>query len=319
MMSSFATSFRRTPRRVGLAVAVAVTVVVAGWAPARAAFPGENGRIVFDTAWRFFNGVGTSQIYSVAPDGSRLRQLTDTGPGTSAWHPAVSPDASNIVFVVSADNSNDQVWIMRSDGSHQRPLVDEPDWSDGGPSFTVGGRRVLFSRCGGYVEPYYTCRIVSVRLNGSGMRTIVGGLWHPSDPVMSPDGSTIAYVSDAGGYDARIWLRDVGSGDRRALPGPVFVERVSWSPDGSQLVFTQYREDGEYMIAADGTDLRLIATHSDFATWSPDGTRTVLRVAGADDDLGFGPLRTTAPDGSDPVDIVDASMGVGYSDWGVAR
>ena len=312
-MSSFAIPSRR------VAVAAAVTILMAAAAPARAAFPGENGRIVFDTAWRFFNGVGTSQIYSVAPDGSHLRQLTDTDSGTSAWHPAVSPGASHIVYMVSAENSNDQVWIMLSDGSHQRPLVDEPDWSDAGPSFTAGGRRVLFSRCGGYVEPYYTCKIVSVRLDGSGMRTIVGGTWHPSDPVMSPDGSTIAYVSDAGGYEGRIWLADVDGGHPRPLLGPAFVERLSWSPDGTHLVFTHYREGSQYMIAADGTGLQLIAQHSLFAAWSPDGTRIVWKVEGAEADLGFGPLRTTAPDGSDPVDIVDASLGVGYSDWGVAR
>ncbi len=302
-----------------LAVAVAATILVIGAAPARAAFPGENGRIVFDTAWTWFNGQGMSEIYSVAPDGSHLRRLTHMGPEASAWHPAVSPDASLIAFMVSAENSNDQVWIMWADGSHQRPLVDEPEWGDSGPSFTAGGRRVLFSRCGGYVEPYRTCKIVSVRLNGSGMRTIIGGTWHPSDPVMSPDGSQIAYVSDAGGREARIWLADVDGGHQRPLVGTAFVERISWSPDGTQLVFTGYRDGGRYMISADGTGLQLVAPHSLFAAWSPDGTRIVWKVEGAEADLGFGPLRSTNPDGSDPVDIVDASMGVGYSDWGVAR
>ena len=109
--SSLAVSLRR------LAVAVAATILVVGAVPARAAFPGENGRIVFDTAWTWFNGQGMSEIYSVAPDGSHLRQLTHIGPDASAWHPAVSPDASLIAFMVSAENSNDQVWIMRADGS----------------------------------------------------------------------------------------------------------------------------------------------------------------------------------------------------------
>ena len=86
--SSLAISLRR------LAVAVAATILVVGAAPARAAFPGENGRIVFDTAWTWFNGQGMSEIYSVAPDGSHLRRLTHMGPDASAWHPAVSPDAS---------------------------------------------------------------------------------------------------------------------------------------------------------------------------------------------------------------------------------
>jgi Tol biopolymer transport system component len=297
----------------------AAALMTASPIAARATFPGENGRIVFDTAWTFFNGLGSSQVYSVAPDGSHLRQLTHVADGTSAWHPAVSPDARRIVYVVSAEDANDQVWIMRADGSSQRPLVDDPAWGANGPSFTASGRRVLFSRCGGYVVPYWTCRIVSVRLDGSGMRTVVGGLWHPYDPVMSPDGSRVAYVSDLGGYEGRVWIADVGGGAPRPLDGTMFAERVSWSPDGTQLLFTGYRDGGRYQIGADGSSLRLIAPHTPEAAWSPDGTRIVFKVEDPNDAFGFGPLRVSAPDGSDPVDIVDASMGVGFSDWGVAR
>jgi Tol biopolymer transport system component len=313
------TSFRRIPRRIRLTLALAAIVLVAAGTPARATFPGENGRIVFDTAWTFFNGLASSQVYSVAPDGSHLRQLTHVEEGTSAWHPAVSPDARQIVYVVSAEGQNDQVWIMRADGSRQRPLLDDPEWNDNAPSFTASGRRVLFSRCGTYVVPYWTCRIVSVRWDGSGMRTVVGGTWHPYDPAMSPDGSRIAYVSDFGGYEGRIWIADVGGGAPRPLDGTMFAERVSWSPDGTQLLFTGYRDGGRYRIAADGTGLRLEVPHSLEAAWSPDGTRIVFKVEDPNDTFGFGPLRITAVDGSDPVDVVDASMGVGYSDWGVAR
>jgi Tol biopolymer transport system component len=305
-------------RWIVLSVAVAA-VMSADPMNALAAFPGENGRIVFDTAWNFFNGLGSSQIYAIAPDGSHQRQLTDVEEGTSAWHPAVSPDARLIVYVVSAEDRTDQVWIMHADGSHQRPLVDDPGWNDDGPSFTASGRRVLFSRCGGYVGPYRTCTIVSVRLDGSGMRTIVGGLWHPYDPVMSPDGSRIAYVSDAGGYEGRIWIADVDGARPTPLLGTTFAERVSWSPDGTQLLFTGYRDGGRYQIGADGTGLRLVAPHSLEAAWSPDGTRIVWKVEDPQDPFGLGPLRISAPDGSDPVDIVDASIGVGYSDWEVAR
>jgi Tol biopolymer transport system component len=300
-------------------VATLTTVTIVGSAapPAHAAFPGANGRIVFDTVWAFWNGrADTSQIYSVRPDGSGLRQLTDVESGTAAWHPAVSPAATRIAYVVSVDGSDDQVWLMRPDGSHQRPLVDEPGWSQTGPSFSGNGRRVLYSRCGNYVAFYWTCKIVSVRLDGSGRRTVVGGTWHPSDPVVSPDGSRIAYVSDAGGFDARIWLADP-DGSHRTVLGPNFMERLSWSPDGTHLAFTGYRTDEVSTIAVDGSGLQHILPGSIFGAWSPDGSQIVSKVIGPDE--GFGPLQVTAADGDDPTDIVDDSYGVGYSDWGIAR
>ena len=284
--------------------------------PTRPAFPGENGRIVFDTAMGWFNGVAPSQIYTVLPDGSDLQQLTDVDEGSAAWHPVFSPKAYRIAYVSSTEGTNHQVWIMRADGSHQRPLIDEPAWEDTGPTFTADGRRVLYSRCGAYVPPFWTCKIVSVRLDGSGRRTIIGGTWHPSDPAISPDGTMLAYASDAGGYEARIWLADADGEHRHAL-GPTFgVERVMWSPDGTHLVFTGYRTGSLYTIATDDTGLAEIAPGVLFGAWSPDGTRIVSTV---DSGMGAAQLQTTEPDGSDPVPLVDASLWAGYSDWGVAR
>jgi Tol biopolymer transport system component len=205
---------------------------------------------------------------------------------------------------------------MRANGSHQRVLVDEPAWADAGPSFTADGRRVLYSRCGGYIPPFFTCKIVSVRLDGSGRRTVVGGTWHPGDPVMSPDGSTLAYVSDAGGYEARVWVADADGAHRHAITPPVGFERVMWSPDGTELVVTGYRTGSLFTSAADGTGLEEIAPGVIFGAWSPDGSRIVGSVDFGD---GSSQLHTYAADGSDATPIVDASLWTGYSDWGVAR
>lgn len=298
------------------ASATALTLIAVSTAPAQAAYPGANGRIVYDTAWSFWNGGGTSQIYSVQPNGDDVRQLTHVAEGTAAWHPAVSPSGTRIAYVYSADGSNDQVWIMRANGSHQQLVVDEPDWSGTGPSFTADGSRLLYSRCGNYVAFYWTCKIVSVRLDGSDRRTIIGGTWHPSDPVMSPDGDTIAYVSDAGGYDARIWLANANGTHRRVLgANTILVERPMWSPDGTHLVFTDSRYSRIFTIRVDGNGLKQVASHSIFGAWSPDGCRLVFKGDGRSD--GFGPLRTTNTDGTDPVRVVGFLTGVGYSDWGI--
>jgi Tol biopolymer transport system component len=203
---------------------------------------------------------------------------------------------------------------MRADGSHQRLLVDEPDWADGGPSFTADGKRILYSRCGTYVDSDVTCKIVSVRLDGTGRRTVIGGTWEPSDPVMSPDGSRIAYVSDAGGIEGRVWVSGARGRHRHPVGRAHEVERVSWSPDGRHLLFTGYRTDTTFAMRADGTHLHTVASHTIFSVWSPDGRRIVSKRSRPDD--GFGPLRVLRRDGSHPVRIVPGRLGPGYSDWG---
>ena len=57
--------------------------------PASASFPGKNGRIAF---------VLGPDIYTMNPDGSDIRQLTNLGPDSSAFWESWSPDGKLIVF-----------------------------------------------------------------------------------------------------------------------------------------------------------------------------------------------------------------------------
>ena len=85
-------------RRYATASAIVSMAMIAGPAPAHAAFPGENGAIVFDTVSVFWNGEGPSNIYAVDPDGAHLRRLTDVPDGSGAWHPSVAPAGDRIVY-----------------------------------------------------------------------------------------------------------------------------------------------------------------------------------------------------------------------------
>lgn len=302
-------------RRLLVSTLLAATIVALPLATdSEAAFPGTNGRIVFDSVQLFFDGSGSSQVYSVRPDGSGLRQLTNMPEGSSAWQPRVSDNGRTFVFIVSTDGENDQLWLMRTDGTRERPLTEEPDWSHVGAGFTPGGNRIVYSRCGNYVAFYRTCKIVSVRRDGTGLRTIVGGTWHPNEAVVSPDGSTVAYVSDEGGYEARLWLVDSDGSNTRTI-GPTFgVERLSWSPEGSRLAFTgDFRNGKVYTIAADGSDLDKVVPSAIFPAWSPNGRWLVYLD-------GRGDLERAHTDGTHVLTVVSSGTipGIGFSDWGVA-
>ncbi|HEV8319655.1 MAG TPA: hypothetical protein VGQ10_19735 [Vicinamibacterales bacterium] len=87
---------------------------------------------------------GEFDIYSIRPDGTDLRRLT-TSPGNDS-HPAWSADGDYILFSSSRFGFKDEaanadipqpygeLFIMRADGSDQRPLTDNR-WEEGTPAW----------------------------------------------------------------------------------------------------------------------------------------------------------------------------------------
>ncbi len=105
------------------------------------------------------------------------------------------------------------------------------------------------------------------------------------DAVWSPDGSKVAYLSDASG-EYQVYVQDAVGGSppvRLTELGPGFRHSLSWSPDGSHLAFADHtlalelldlasrsvvqvdRAEREPMDA--GFDAKPIADYA----WSPDG------------------------------------------------
>jgi dipeptidyl aminopeptidase/acylaminoacyl peptidase len=116
-----------------------------------------------------------------------------------------------------------------------------------------------------------------------------------SDPQISPDGTTVAFVvttlsEELDEYLSAIWLVDVAGGEpRRFTTGPRRDTTPRWSPDGARLAFVsecEAKKKGQLYVmpARGGEPTRLTDLRHGVSTpqWSPDGARLafVARVGG---------------------------------------
>jgi dipeptidyl aminopeptidase/acylaminoacyl peptidase len=103
-----------------------------------------------------------------------------------------------------------------------------------------------------------------------------------SDPQISPDGTTVAYVVttvDLPGNktSSSIWLVPTNKAEPRPLTNTTKKDRhPRWSPDGRQILFESNRSGGNqlWVIDVDGGEARQLTTISTEASngiWSPNG------------------------------------------------
>src|SRR6202041_2514144 len=120
-------------------------------------------------------------------------------------------------------------------------------WADISPS----GSRVVFDFRGD---------IVTVPAEKGDYRNLTQTVAvHETAPAWSPDGRTIAYISDASGENALFLQGEDGKGTVRVikLNGAGFYSYLKWSPDGKKLSFV---DNGRnlYILDLPGGEIRKI-------------------------------------------------------------
>ncbi|MCL7411348.1 MAG: hypothetical protein M8350_06015 [Methanosarcinaceae archaeon] len=151
--------------------------------------------------------------------------------GTNQNAPHWSPDGKKIVF-----SSGQDIWIMSADGFNQKQVFASVLW-DGEPCFNDDGSKIYFAS--EYVSPIYSKFISIYLVNLDGSESVQ--LTKKADmrsPAMSPDGSTVVYISKlSGNYD--IWTMDAdGSNNVRLTDVPADEDSPTWSPDGESIVYS---------------------------------------------------------------------------------
>jgi dipeptidyl aminopeptidase/acylaminoacyl peptidase len=116
----------------------------------------------------------------------------------------------------------------------------------------------------------------------------------PTNPVPSPDGARLAWISDRAGRP-QVWVAPLPADGTPVvepdlpLPFEGDVHALSWSPDGRRLAAETALHGGErtrvQVLSLDGGELRELAPGAAAATlgsWSLDGRRLGITVFGED-------------------------------------
>jgi Tol biopolymer transport system component len=238
-------------------------------------------------------------VQVINADGRRQRKLADEA---SFAAPDWSPDGRKILFVSDRDGPtgctwqpgcNTEIYVMNADGSGQRNLTRNPAhdsflldiqatfaqhsaWSPNGGKIVFVSNRD--GRAGCTWQRGCNTEIYVMNADGSGQRNLTRTLARDDDPVWSPDGRKIAFVSERDGKREVYVMNADGSGPRNLTRNPGRDHAPAWSPDGRTIAFMSERDGNAeiYVMNADGSGQRNLTRYryneSSFA-WSPAQTK----------------------------------------------
>jgi TolB protein len=295
---------------------ICVGGLAAGVSPALGAFPGENGKIAFDS------DDGDIDIWTINPNGSKLDNLTansDAFEGLSSWR----ADGRKLVFLSDRSTATNpegdtEIFVMNANGSNQQQItfnaLDEefPAWSPDG--------RIVFARDLDPIVGQVDDDIFTMEADGTNQKNLtnspgVGDF----EPSWSPTGRRIAFVSDRDGDGEIYTMRPDGTGVRQLTFDGLGYEFPDWSPDGRLIAFHS-GPSGEfdlydvYTIRANGGDktrLTFGAGFDGFPVWSPNGRRLAF-ASGRD---GNGEIYTMRADGSHQTNRTNTAADDFAPDW----
>jgi len=196
--------------------------------------------IVFETGRR-----GKNDLMLVSDDGARTNLITE--PGGDASSAAWSPDGQRIAYVERANEYlSGAVKVMDIDIVTGMPKglpreiyrakadrgggwqIREPVWSPDGTALAL------------VLEDSGWDKIYLISAAGGSLKPLTSGEGEDGSPAFSPDGQTLAFVSNRGALEERhVWLTALdGKSPRRLTDLQTCTEtNPQWSRDGKEIYF----------------------------------------------------------------------------------
>ncbi len=222
-------------------------------------------------------------LWEMSANGSSLHQVL---PGwqyqcCGRW----TPDGKFYVFLTSPTRlRGDQIWALDERRGLFRHPSAEPVQLTSGPirwSEPIPGKGTNKIFSDGKTPRGELCRFDTQTKQ---LQPFLGGI-SAQDVSFSKDGQSVAYVSYPDGI---LWKanRDGNSPLQLSSP-PIYAMNPRWSPDGSQILFTDFRVLGcprIYLVSSEGSSPQRILPDGtepgDDPNWSADGRKVVFRALG---------------------------------------
>jgi hypothetical protein len=197
--------------------------------------------------------------------------------------------AGLLAFAVLATTASVFVALRDAFGGGGRDVGESP--------VLAGNGEIVFSAEGG--DGY--SHLYAMQPDGSGRRQITDFGTHDTDPAVSPDGRTIAFVHQLEDVNPVIATIPIEGGTVTWQSSEALsASDPAWSPDGTSIAFVGRTSRWSVLYVMRMHDVSAPLTsrldvHTAEPTWSPDGTRIAFALRGSAGPWGLASIR---PDGT---------------------
>lgn len=224
---------------------------------------------------------------TASPSNPSTPILTKTQASPTATFFSMQLPAGEIVFysIGRMDGFGRGIYIMNTDGSNVRAIIENESTSYLDPSCSRDGTRIAFATDLG--AKYGEMDIYVMNRDGSELRQLTTSVFYEAMPSWAPTNLSLVFAVAEVPWTINVINVD-GSNQRSWISWKDHIDRPSWSPDGNYIAFLSYVDyDKEekielhhiYIANAEGSDVHRLGevevnnSRLGGLAWSPDGKR----------------------------------------------